>query len=625
MESNENQEKILAQREYNINIEKSEYVLRAEIDENYIYLILYEINDFLHNYKHKMDLSNIVSTLELEPSTYSDLESILKLFDDLFKNNKIEINKIDDKAYNILIELNLNENEKKYEIQLMKEKMNDNDKFNSLINKMKSMENKINELIKKDNIIQEMNEKLLRNENEIKNMKELIKENKIKELDIINENKTNIISNENIINEKDNNNKTIEEENNNNDFIEKNFNEEKELAIKDINLKMKEIETKIYNKLNDIIVDINKKLENRIDDNKINEVKLNENYKFKELKEKIDKSLYSEYLNKINYKFKKPPQNLKYIMDITNMNTPFGWNDIFEVFISYKDNKEYLVSPLCKIHNLDVFRLLDNKKILSLKGHKNDIRTIRYYLNKNDYGINEYLISADDDKIVIIWDITRKYNIKYRIDTKYDGSIYSCLLVFPHNLNDNYIITSTFYNSDNIEKSATKIYSLSNGKYINYINNTNKNSIFFLISWYNKRDKKYYIIQLSYLKIIINDLKTRELYTELKQENLELEYYSGFVYHKNHSDYLCTSSSIGHINLWDLYNKNICKKFSIKNCKLVYIIEWNKKFIIVADYNNKCFKIINLEENKACDISGKHTGNVKCIKKYIILFMVNHY
>ena len=184
MESNENKDKILDHREYNINIEKSEYVLRAEIDEINIYFVLYEINDFLHNYKHKMDLSNIVSTLELEPSTYSDLESILKLFDDLFKNNKIEINKIDDKAYNILIELNLNENEKKYEIQLMKEKMNDNDKFNSLINKMKSMENKMNELIKKDNIIQEMNEKLLRNENEIKNMKELMKENKIKEEDI---------------------------------------------------------------------------------------------------------------------------------------------------------------------------------------------------------------------------------------------------------------------------------------------------------------------------------------------------------------------------------------------------------------------------------------------------------
>ena len=41
----------------------------------------------------------------------------------------------------------------------------------------------------------------------------------------------------------------------------------------------------------------------------------------------------------------------------------------------------------------------------------------------------EYLISADYDKIVIIWDITNNYNIKYKIDTKYGNQIHSCLLI----------------------------------------------------------------------------------------------------------------------------------------------------------------------------------------------------
>ena len=53
---------------------------------------------------------------------------------------------------------------------------------------------------------------------------------------------------------------------------------------------------------------------------------------------------------------------------------------MFEVFICYKDNKEYIISPNNNNYNLDIFNSLDNKKILSLKGHKNDIRTIRYFI-----------------------------------------------------------------------------------------------------------------------------------------------------------------------------------------------------------------------------------------------------
>ena len=169
----------------------------------------------------------------------------------------------------------------------------------------------------------------------------------------------------------------------------------------------------------------------------------------------------------MNYKFIKEPQNLKFKFNITNTNTWYGVNDIFEVFICYKDNKEYIISPNINNYNLDIFNLLDNKKILSLQGHKNDITTIRYFINNNNYNnINEYLISGDYNYIVIIWDITNNYKIKYQIDTKYKNDIFSCLSIFHHNNNDNYFITSTINTSDNNDNSATKIYSLNNGKFI---------------------------------------------------------------------------------------------------------------------------------------------------------------
>ena len=37
-------------------------------------------------------------------------------------------------------------------------------------------------------------------------------------------------------------------------------------------------------------------------------------------------------------------------------------DDMFEVFISYKDNKEYIISPNRDNYNLDIFNLLQIKK-----------------------------------------------------------------------------------------------------------------------------------------------------------------------------------------------------------------------------------------------------------------------
>ena len=256
---------------------------------------------------------------------------------------------------------------------------------------------------------------------------------------------------------------------------------------------------------------------------------------------------------------------------------------------------------------------MDNKKILSLKGHKNKTKTIRYFINKNDN--NEYLISADAKKLAIIWDITNNYNIKYQIDTKYGNDIYSCLLIFPHNIDNNYIVTSSNHTSSDNYNSSTKIYSLNNSQFIKYINNTNKIEIYYLLSWYNKNNNKYYIIQFSNGKIIINNLLEDELYAELKQE-LKAKYYSGFIYNKDNNDYLCSSSTIGCINIWELYNKKLFKTINVNNCKLAHIIQWNEKYIIVADVNNKSFKIIDSEENKIIsNFGGQHIGSVYSIKK----------
>ena len=85
--------------------------------------------------------------------------------------------------------------------------------------------------------------------------------------------------------------------------------------------------------------------------------------------------------------------------------------------------------------------------------------------------------------------------IKYKIETSYDKIIYSCLLLFPKKDDDNnksigeegFIITSTNSTNDNNTASATKIYSFTNGTLIRYIHNSNNYSVWYLLSWYNKK------------------------------------------------------------------------------------------------------------------------------------------
>ena len=315
--------------------------------------------------------------------------------------------------------------------------------------------------------------------------------------------------------------------------------------------------------------------------------------------------------------------NLKYKLDIINTNDSYGLNDIFEVYISLKDKKQYIVSPNIN-YNLDIFSLIDNKIIISLEEHKNRISSIRYFMNNKEKESNEYLISADKNKIVILWDITNDYEIKHKIETGYDKIIYSCLLLFPNKDDDNtksvgdegFIITSTNSTNDNNTASATKLYSFNNGTLVRYIHNSNNYSVWYLLSWYNTKENKYYIIQLA-KKIIINDLFEDEIYAELIQEP-EHNHYSGFIYNKDENDYLCTSSQNGFVHIWDLYNQKIFKIINMNKCNLLNIIEWDSKYIIVADSWNKSFKIIDLKNYKVIsEIKSQRNENLISIKKIV--------
>ena len=611
---NENGEVIYNYREYNINNENNNYILRLETNNRYLYFIISSNDNIEYNYKTNMNLSTIVNKLELNSIKYNNLDLILDIFDEVYKNNKLSVDILNDESCVLIINLFNVLTAKKYEIKLVKNCMKEKDKFDMLFNQFK--------LLKKNNYdndkIEEMNNKINELNNKIDKKDEEIKDIINKKDLVINEINQKVISLEN---------KIKELENKNIDIINKYENE-----IKLLNNKIMNLENNINNsiiKINDSINCFNLlKEEKNIDNNNVNkmnnnifngeinknEIIINNEYQEKEINlEKINNN--KEYEKKINYEFVKDPKNLKYKSDLISSNSDSGYNDIFEIYISYKDNQEYIVSPNYKNFNLNIFNLRNNQKILSLEKHKNSIRTIRYFINNKNK--NEYLISADSNQKVIIWDITNNYNIKYIIDTKYASDIYSCLLVFPENMNDNFIVTSTYCMSKNNEEAATKVYSFNDCKFIKYINNTSDIHIYYLLSWYNKNNNQYYIIQFSKNKILINNLISDELYSELI--NIPEGYhYSGVLYYKDNKDYLCSSSTNGYLNIWDLYEKKIYKNINTNGSNLAHVINWNNKYIIAVDINKKSFKIIEIENNSIYDIKNDNKHKLYCIKK------VNH-
>ena len=100
-----------------------------------------------------------------------------------------------------------------------------------------------------------------------------------------------------------------------------------------------------------------------------------------------------KYFEKINHKYKddlyfKPALN---ITKVINEQYYQKLVDLFEVYTSYKDNKDYLALP--NKNNLDIIELNNNKKVMQLKGHKLDIIFVKYYINNKNN--NEYLLTIE--------------------------------------------------------------------------------------------------------------------------------------------------------------------------------------------------------------------------------------
>lgn len=366
-------------------------------------------------------------------------------------------------------------------------------------------------------------------------------------------------------------------------------------------------------------------------------IKIKNSIKNKKIKINYDSNLYNlsfniSIKNEIELKFKKnicdiskqifkKIPNLKFKETILSTNCGGGCNSTFDAFLCYKDSKQYLASSNYTNYNINIIYLENNQLTASLKGHNNEIYSIRYFIN--DYNKDEYLISSDLNKIVIVWNILKNYKIDFLVEENYSKFryIYSCMIT---NIEEfNYVIISSYtadrnYINMDSKNDCTKMYSLMNKGFIKNIYNTNNNCTRYLLSWHNEDNYNDYIIECCDGKISINNLLKKENYCDLISDREGEEFLSGFIFTKSNNDYLCTASWNGYIRIWDLYEKTEINFVKTQYCELYYIIPWSNRHFIFANKFIKSINVVDIETLEIItNIKNENLKGIKCIKKAI--------
>ena len=532
-------------KEYELKLNEDIYRLTLEysLDDN-IYFKIRQINNLsFYYYKNSFNYEEITKKLSLLKDHYDDTSKIIKFIDTAMTKNKFK--------------LRFNENSKKMELYL--KRVLDFDEIECFLY---------------------LEEQKLTNEEMLKILFDEIKDIKMKGL-----------SNNNF-NKNDDYNNLLKQNQLNIDYI-KDLEEKIKTIIKEKNEMKEEINT--LKEENKRLIELINKHENFINE------RIKEINRDKKEKEKIKEEENNFIKNNIEISFKDDPNYLKFSDTLTKDNKIGNGSFYnFDVFIGLKDHIEYLIYTNDN-NNLDIMRIKDKTIITSLKGHNGTVYVIKYYKKENK---EEYILSSDENSLVIIWDIQNYYNKKYSFQSN-NGRLFDASLLF-NIFNKDYILLPS-YEPNNF----TKLYEFKEDTpFIKNIYGTNENNCFYALPWFY--NNKYYIIQVGDDYVLINNLFENENYGKLSMGKMSNQIFC--CLYKN--NYLCvTSSSYNIIRVWDLVNKVIYKQIEYqgKYAGGYEMIHWNDKYSIIGADSQ--FVVLDIEEGKIIKQYKNENLNICGVKK----------
>ena len=360
----------------------------------------------------------------------------------------------------------------------------------------------------------------------------------------------------------------------------------------------------------------------------INETTSLNDEKKKNLEEKIDsilnefESKFDEELSKIGQKFILPKENMsiytyynltnKFINDPNELvfkqdicSNSHKTNSIDRVFCAFKSfNGEPLVVWGSTSLNIEFYDCNKDKIVKTIfQAHKQTIFSCRHYpdvrLRK------DYIITSSNDRSVKVWDIT-KDNYDLYISNVHNGYyIYSVSLLCHIHKETNYIITSC-------PNEKMKVWDFS-GAYLRNFGQSNE-STYFIDIFYNKIQKKYFVINANSNDVKSYHFETGDLYQKYKGTP-QTWHMSAVVNDVNDIFVLIESDGNGTIRIWNFDTAELLKSINSTNSiNLRGICLWNDRYLFAAG-NDSQVKLFDLEEGKFVKAFTGHTSTVCTLEK----------
>ena len=344
--------------------------------------------------------------------------------------------------------------------------------------------------------------------------------------------------------------------------------------------------------------------ESSIKNNKKPEIKKEDNKNINNKNEIIEEKKSNP--NKINLE-SKAPINLKIYKTVTQSSyILYTISNTFASFCSL--NNDLLLVYATKNKSIECFDLIKNKfhKTI-LNAHNGLILTIRHYCSTNI--IKDLILSGSNDYCVKIWDVGT-WSCIFNINKIYQkGNMYSVCILFDEFQKENYVFTSS--DSDYI-----KIWDFK-GNFIKNINRTNNNENYFIDTYYDNREYKYYLISGEMKCVKSYELNTHQLFRTYSDGNSFCEHVSAFIYEQGGIVKLVESEFYGSIRIWNFHTGNIIKKIDIcRRIPLVSMCLWNENYLLASCVDNT-IKLVDFKNYALIKSFSGHNNEVCTIKKII--------
>ena len=539
-----------------------------------------------------------------------NVNDILEIKEKIVNEDEIEENEEKNKD-EIILEEKSYINEKKNEDNKTEDKNEEEEKNSKNIDNV-IFDNKINEeLLNKIKILENDNISLKEQINKLKKEldKYIIEIKNLKKEDENNKNEIKNLKNENSTLKKINNELKRENDGHKDKLLKANLTETKlKKSIKEKeNLKME------LQKL--------KKEVNNNPEKTVTQIKKNELQKevIKEENEIIshantDLNIANKIIPEINSNFEsKSPINLKIFKTLTQSSyILYSIDNTFDSFTTLSG--EILLVYATKFKSLECFDLVKQKfQKTILNAHNSSILIIRHYSPK--YLQKDLILSGSNnpDFCIKIWDISN-WSCIYNLNKIYEkGNMLAACIHFDEYQKEGFIFTSN-------DCGYIKIYDME-GKFIKNINKTQNNETFFLDTYYDNNELKYFLISGEMKCVKAYELNTHQLFRTYIDTNSFSEHLSAFVHKKGDIAELVECEFYGYIRVWNFHTGNLIKKIEIcKRTPLVSMCLWNKNYLFVScvDFT---IKLVDFKNYNFIKSFHGHNNEVCTIKK---IFHPNH-